>query len=91
MKRDNLKQMLLQLHQELSGTEQMDEELKSLLQDLNQDIQTVLDKDAQQHDDPLYSALSERSLALSAKFAVQHPKLEPALRELGSMLAKIGV
>jgi hypothetical protein len=50
----------------------------------------VLEAD-RQHDDPVFAALSERSLALSAKFAAQHPKLEPALREIGSMLEKIGV
>ena len=91
MRREHLKQVLEQLHQELSGTEQIDEELKILLEKLGQDIHQVLSNESQSHNDPIYAALSERSLALSAKFAVQHPKLEPALRELGSMLEKIGV
>lgn len=90
MKREQLKQLLSQLHTELSGQAPLDDELKSMLEDLNQDIDQVLDAD-RQHDDPVFAALSERSLALSAKFAAQHPKLEPALREIGSMLEKIGV
>ena len=87
---ENLKNLLEQLHQELSGTEKIDEELKSLLKKLDADIQHVLGN-MQDKDDPVFAALSERSQALSARFAAQHPKLEPALRELGTMLEKIGV
>lgn len=90
MKSEHLKQLLTQLHEELVRTEQVDEELKSLLQNLNQDIHEVLSKE-KAADDPVFAALSERSQALSAKFAAQHPKLEPALRELGDMLDKMGV
>lgn len=90
MNQENLKQLLNQLHEELGRTEEVDEELKSLLQDLNQDIHQVLNSD-KANDDPVFAALSERSQALSARFAAQHPKLEPALRELGVMLEKIGV
>ncbi|MCH8618450.1 DUF4404 family protein [Undibacterium sp. TS12] len=90
MEKENLKRLLGQLHHELSSTEQIDEELKSLLEKLNEDIQHVLGN-MQNRDDPVFAALSERSQALSARFAAQHPKLEPALRELGTMLEKIGV
>ncbi|MFZ6710424.1 DUF4404 family protein [Undibacterium sp. TC9W] len=90
MKREQLKHLLRLLHQELASTEAVDDELKSLLEKLNEDIQHVL-ATTQNQDDPVFAALSERSQALSAKFAAQHPKLEPALRELGTMLEKIGV
>ena len=90
MKSEHLKQLLTQLHEELVRTEQVDEELKSLLQNLNQDIHEVLSKE-EAPDDPVFAALSERSQALSAKFAAQHPKLEPALREFGDMLERMGV
>ncbi|MFZ6756533.1 DUF4404 family protein [Undibacterium sp. Ji50W] len=89
MKSEHLKDLLTQLHQELAGAGPVDEELKSLLETLSTDIQQVLT--TSKHDDPVFAALSERSQALSAKFAAQHPKLEPALRELGTMLEKIGV
>ncbi|MFZ6776128.1 DUF4404 family protein [Undibacterium sp. Ji83W] len=90
MKQEQLKHLLGLLHQELASTEAVDDELKSLLEKLNDDIQHVL-ATTQNQDDPVFAALSERSQALSAKFAAQHPKLEPALRELGTMLEKIGV
>lgn len=90
MEKEHLKNLLNQLHEGLLNTEHVDEEVKSLLQGLNQDIHQVLEKEDAQ-DDPIYSALSERSQALSARFAAQHPKLEPVLRELGGMLEKMGV
>ena len=90
MNRDHVKKLLTQLHAELSDTVEVDGELKTLLQDLNTDIHHVLTAD-QAKDDPVYTALSERSVALSAKFAAEHPTLEPVLRELGSMLAKMGI
>ncbi|MFZ6657882.1 DUF4404 family protein [Undibacterium sp. TJN19] len=90
MSKENLKQLLGQLHQELAGTADIDDELKNLLGQLNQDIHLVL-TNGQAGDDPVFAALSERSQALSARFAAQHPKLEPALREIGVMLEKIGV
>ena len=91
MNQEHLKHLLSQLHTALSDTSQVDDELKSLLQDLDQDIKDVLSKENRDHDDPVFAALSEKSVALSAKFVVQHPKLEPVLRELGSMLEKIGI
>ncbi|MDO8654806.1 MAG: DUF4404 family protein [Undibacterium sp.] len=90
MEKEHLKNLLQQLHEGLLDTEHVDEEVKSLLQELNQDIHQVLEKE-DTPDDPIYSALSERSQALSARFAAQHPKLEPVLRELGGMLEKMGV
>jgi len=90
MRRENLKHLLSQLHVELNATDSLDDDLKGMLEQLSQDIHQVLNQ-TEQHDDPVYAALSERSLALSAKFAAQHPKLEPALRELGGMLERIGV
>lgn len=90
MQKENLKSLLKQLHEGLLNTEQIDDEVKSLLQGLNQDIQQVLSS-VDTPDDPIFSALSERSQAMSARFAAKHPKLEPVLRELGDMLEKMGV
>jgi hypothetical protein len=35
--------------------------------------------------------LAERTQQISAKFAAKHPKLEPALRELGNILSSMGI
>ncbi|MBR7798664.1 DUF4404 family protein [Undibacterium sp. FT137W] len=85
-----LKGLLKQLQDGLHTTGQVDAEMKELLQNLHRDIELVLSKD-DNPDDPLYAALSDRSRAIYAEFASKHPKLEPALRELGSMLEKMGV
>ena len=72
----------------------MDEELHGLLQKLDGDIQLLLEKRAAQEQEEAESTtygLAERSQELSAKFAVKHPKLEPALRELGEILANMGI
>ena len=90
MEKENLKLMLKQLHDGLLETDGLDAELRSLLEELGHDISHVL-ANQDTPDDPVFSALSDRSLALSARFAARHPKLEPALRELGSMLEKICV
>ena len=90
MSNDELKRLLLQVHEGLRNTEQVDVELKPLLQQLNSDIETALLKDVRS-DDPLLASLNQRSMDISARFAAQHPKLEPLLRELGSILEKIGV
>ncbi|MEB0138602.1 MULTISPECIES: DUF4404 family protein [unclassified Undibacterium] len=90
MERESLKQLLSQLHAELADGAAVDGELQALLVKLNKDIVDVINA-TRIPDDPVYSALSERSIALSAQFAAEHPKLEPALRELAAMLAKIGV
>lgn len=90
MRKENLKNLLKQLHEGLLNTEHVDDEVKGLLQSLNQDIHQVLSNE-ETPDDPIYAALSERSQALSARFAAQHPRLEPVLRELGGMLEKMGV
>lgn len=90
MKREMLKGLLKQLHDGLQHAEEVDAEMKQMLQSLNGDIEKVLAaKEAP--DDPVFAALSDKSKEIYARFAVQHPKLEPALRELGSMLEKIGV
>ncbi|MBY0572962.1 MAG: DUF4404 family protein [Undibacterium sp.] len=39
----------------------------------------------------MYAALVDRSKAIYARFATKYPKLEPALRELSSMLEQMGV
>jgi hypothetical protein len=35
--------------------------------------------------------LAERTQEITAKFAAEHPRLEPALRELGRMLSNMGI
>ncbi len=90
MKKEMLKGLLVQLHEGLQKSDDLDQETRRLLQTINRDIETVLQKkDAP--DDPIYAALNERSKELYARFASKHPKIEPALRELVAILDGMGV
>ena len=98
----NLKQHLKALRADLASTGEVDAELTDLLRQLDGDIKTLLERRLQEDAgqigaDSIESAesttygLAERSQEITARFAAQHPRLEPALRELGNMLASMGI
>ncbi|MDB5935134.1 MAG: hypothetical protein JWQ01_2478 [Massilia sp.] len=92
----NLKQHLKTLHADLASTGEVDAELKDLLRQLDGDIKTLLerrlaeDAGVEGPDSTTYG-LAERTQEITAKFAAKHPRLEPALRELGTILANMGI
>lgn len=90
MKREMLKGLAKQLHEGLHNIDDLDADSRKLLQSLNSDIERAL-ADKETPDDPIFAALSDKAKELYAGFAVKHPRLEPVLRELSSMLEKIGV
>ena len=96
----NLKQHLKALRADLAGTGEVDAELTDLLLQLDGDIKSLLERRLQE--DPAADAasddfesttygLAERSQEITARFAATHPRLEPALRELGNILANMGI
>jgi hypothetical protein len=89
----NLKESLRTLHGKLSAAGPVDEELLDLLQQLDGDIKLLLERRAAPADatDTSTYGLAERTQEISAKFAARHPALEPALRELGNILASMGI
>jgi hypothetical protein len=92
----NLKQHLKTLHADLASTGEVDAELQDLLRQLDGDIKTLLERrlqaDVGQEAAPTTTyGLAERSQEITAKFAAKHPRLEPALRELGNILANMGI
>jgi len=87
----NLKEHLKTIHANLAGADEVDEELKQLLRQLDDDIKALLAKRADEAEDSTTYGLAERSQEITAKFAAQHPRLEPALRELGNILASMGI
>jgi hypothetical protein len=84
-----LKDKLKELHATLESAESPDAELARLLRVLDSDIQSLLAKQSRDAVDA--AGLSARAQAISARFAVQHPRLAPMLRELNDMLARIGI
>jgi arsenate reductase-like glutaredoxin family protein len=89
----NLKASLKSLHSSLATTGPIDEELQDLLRQLDGDIKQLLERRAEEAaaPDTTTYGLAERTQELSAKFAVKHPQLEPALRELGNILNSMGI
>ena len=94
----SLKSHLKLLHANLAQTGDVDEELQALLRQLDGDIQQLLERRTSVELAAAPAApesdsfdLAERTQELTARFAVEHPRLEPALRELGRMLANMGI
>jgi hypothetical protein len=88
---ENLKAHLKSLHRSLEDTGEVDDELEMLLRQLDGDIRHVLERQADENPDASTYGLASRAQALSARFAIQHPHLEPTLRELGNILATMGI
>lgn len=89
----NLKAHLKSLHANLEQTEHVDDELQELLRQLDGDIKNLLDKGAEEEleEEGGPYGLAERTQEITARFAAQHPKLEPTLRELGRILQNMGI
>jgi ABC-type transporter Mla subunit MlaD len=92
----NLKQHLKTLRADLASTGEVDAELTDLLRQLDGDIKNLLEQrqaveaGVGEPESTTYG-LAERSQEITAKFAAKHPRLEPALRELGNILANMGI
>ena len=89
---DSLKAHLKTLHRNLNETgTDVDDELQMLLRQLDGDINRLLERRAEENADANTYGLASRSQEITARFAVRHPHLEPALRELGRILANMGI
>jgi chromosome segregation ATPase len=88
---ETLKEHLKALHRSLSEAGTADDELQMLLRQLEGDIQKLLDRQEANEQDANTYGLASRTQEITAKFAVKHPHLEPTLRELGNILATMGI
>lgn len=84
---DNLKNTLKELHAKLEASGNDDVEFKQLLQTLDNDIRHYQATE----EAPPDSDFAAQAQSLSAKFAAQHPTLEPILRELTDILGRMGI
>lgn len=89
MQRDQLKATLNTLHETLSHESDMDPELKDLLQTLDADIHGLLADAAEPA--PETSSLMDAAETLAARFAADHPRAEPIVREIVAILGRMGV
>ena len=84
MSNERIKELLAQLREEI-GKADVDDELKKLASDLDDDIHRVIEDDADS------AALVDRAKELEADFATKHPAAERFMREVIDTLARMGI
>jgi hypothetical protein len=84
MSNERIKDLLAQLREEI-GKADVDAELQKLMSDLDSDIHSVIEDDADA------GALVERAKGLEADFATKHPAAERFMREVIDTLVRMGI
>ena len=84
MPSDRARELMKQLHEELSHAE-ADDELRELARTLEADLERLRGEGASSH------SLIERATRIESRFAAEHPVAEKWLRELVETLGRIGV
>jgi DNA anti-recombination protein RmuC len=86
MPEKRLRELLQQLHEELSRTPSVDEEGRELLARLNADLQQFLDPSRENPE-----SLLERLQAAIDHFEVKHPAITAALSQMFNTLSNAGI
>ncbi|MES2831445.1 MAG: DUF4404 family protein [Pseudomonadota bacterium] len=88
-----LKQALAELRTALASGQPLDADLITMLTALDADIKARFLQDGDDAPDATIESagLTTRAQEISAKFAAEHPHLEPVLRELTNTLNRIGI
>jgi hypothetical protein len=84
MSKNRIKKLLAQLQDEIRTTD-MDDELKTLMADLDSDIHNVIENDEE------VNALIERAKEVEAEFATRYPAAERFMREVVDALVRMGI
>jgi len=84
MSKDRIKELLAQLQDEIRSTD-MDDELKTLMTDLDTDIHNVIENDEE------VNALIDRAKEVEAGFATRYPAAERFMREVIDALVRMGI
>lgn len=82
---DELKSKLTQLKQAIGNIDTLDDEGRELLQQLDQDIKTVLTGE------PVDVSLNDRLEQQAVEFDSEHPKTSAVIRDIMDMLARMGI
>jgi len=88
MTEKSLNELLAQLNEALEGIDEIDDETRKLVEDLDEDINRLLDADSPDED---YESVTDRARAVQSHFAVEHPVADRFLREIIDALAKVGI
>ncbi len=84
MSKERIKELLGQLREELRTTD-IDEELEQLLGELDDDIDNVVEEDADLNE------VIERAKQVEASFATNYPTAERFAREVIDLLVRMGI
>ena len=84
MSKNRIKELLAQLQDEIRNTD-MDDELKTLVSDLDSDIHAVIENDEE------VNALIDRAKEVEAGFATRYPAAERFMREVIDALVRMGI
>jgi len=84
MSKDRVKELLAQLQEEIRSTD-VDEELQTLISDLDKDIHNVIDNDEDMN------VLIDRAKEMEAGFATRHPAASRFMREVIDALVRMGI
>jgi hypothetical protein len=87
MSTEQVKDLLAELQEEIHKTE-LDDEMRSLVRQLDTDIQGLLAADA---DPEKADSVVTRAKALEASFATEHPTAERFMREVIDVLVRMGI
>ena len=88
MDEPHLKSTLRRLHEELQTTDRFDDELQTLLSELDDDIHRLLGEDRTASS---WEKLQVRAKALAVRFEAGHPRAAKVFSELVDSLGKMGI
>ena len=89
MPEQQIKRTLAELHEELANVDDLDPALKSLLEEVDADIHSLLN--AQSREEAQTGVLTERLESLGASFAARYPTTERFFQEIIATLGRLGV
>jgi hypothetical protein len=90
MDKQQLHQMLEQLHAELSQAQSVDADDRELLKNLKTDVQVILER-ADEASPQQYSSLGDRLREAIKQYEISHPRLTWAMGEVLDILSRSGV
>ncbi len=88
MNESKLKELLQQLNAELDQTEKVDSDTATLLRELEDDLDRLIDPETEDSD---FDSVITQAQALETRFAAEHPTAERFLREIVNILARVGI
>ena len=87
MSNTEIRELLARLQEEIQKTE-LDDETRSLVKELDSDIQGLLDT---QGDRTETDSVVEKARELETNFAADHPTIERFMREVIDVLVRMGI